>query len=389
MFPGLSTRWSTEAVIGDGSRTVVTKIFVAPFNTPCSPTANAGALATLVPVSGYTKVDRTATTWGTVEFTYEPDGIVNTTPTGLTHPVSPNGNELWVWQGFAYPDNTTEYAQLGVFPIEPVTINYGSGTTGNNVLVDGSDRSSTMSRLKSVTSITLAAGTSVVSAIQTLILSRIPWATFSVAGGVGAFTIPAVLSYPQNTDLWQSCQTIAGGAGLEVFSRYDGMFVIQPIPNWAMLAPVFACSATSSPNILKGQRVLTRVGVANDILTNGEGTSLPAPVGGRAQNTNPTSPTSISGGWGDVPNVITSSLYTSDAQANAGAQAELFQELGQVDTHGPLEIIPNPALQVEDVITAQSSLAGLPAAVNYVVDVVETPFEPGNQQLTLRRAIPE
>jgi hypothetical protein len=387
MYPGLSNNWSTEATIGDGSRTVITKIYVAPSNTPCSPTSNSGALATLVPVTGYTKIDRTASTWGVCEFTYEPDGTTNTTPTGLTHPVSPNGNELWVWQGFVYPNGSSEYAQLGVFPIETVTINYGQ--TGNNVLVDASDRSSTMSRLKSVTSITLAAGTTVVAAIQALITSRIPWATFAVASGVGAFTIPAVLSYPQNTDLWSSSQTIAGGAGLEVFCRYDGVFVIQPIPNWAMLTPVFAVSATTNPNLLRGQRVLTRVGVANDILTNGEGTSLAVPVGGRAQNTNPTSPTSITGGWGDVPNVITSSLYTSDAQANAGAQAELFEELGQVDTHNPMEIIPNPALQAEDVITGQSSLAGLAAAVNYVIDVVQTPFEPGNQQVTLRRAIPE
>jgi hypothetical protein len=96
-------------------------------------------------------------------------------------------------------------------------------------------------------------------------------------------------------------------------------------------------------------------------VVSGEGTGVATPVRADVTDTNPNSPTYVSGPFGDVPVFTTSPLVLTTGQATTKATAQLKRNLGQVEFLN-LYLVPNPALDVNDVVSVTRARLKLFAA---------------------------
>ena len=293
-------------------------------------------------------------------------------PIDLTSPVSPGGNEIQVSAGWQYQDGTTEIVPVGVFPI--VTTQSVSSAQDYTLTITVDDRSWSIARRALLVPYIVNGATTVDEAIAALITSAI-----DNNGGAGLPPIPYSIlptaqlapsnTFNQGDDPWQDALTLAGGVGYELFADQFGSLVGRPIPVPGSTADWTYGPPGSGANVIpftKLTRVLTADGVSNDFVIATENSSVSAAIQGVAEDNGVTSPTRVSGPFGNIPTFATSQTSTTLAAAQAEANYDLQVSLGQVDTI-QLETVLNPALTIDDVISVTDARSRLNGAL-YVVD---------------------
>src|SRR5690554_7219814 len=113
--------------------------------------------------------------------------------------------------------------------------------------------------------------------------------------------------------------------------------------------PVWEVKAGRGGVLVQASRRLTREGVYNAVVAEGEGVDDAAPVRAVAIDTGPNSPTRFGGRFGKVPRFYKSPLLTTPAQAQSAARAILRRSLGapySVD----FQAMVNPTLRPFDPI---------------------------------------
>lgn len=113
--------------------------------------------------------------------------------------------------------------------------------------------------------------------------------------------------------------------------------------------PVWEVKAGRGGVLVQASRRLTREGVYNAVVAEGEGVDDAAPVRAVAIDTGPNSPTRFGGRFGKVPRFYKSLLLTTPAQAQSAARAILRRSLGapySVD----FQAVVNPTLRPFDPI---------------------------------------
>ena len=116
-----------------------------------------------------------------------------------------------------------------------------------------------------------------------------------------------------------------------------------------------------------GSTSLTFTGCSGGSGTLATGNSVTEPMPrGIAFDANPMSPTYIGGSYGEQVDYSSSSLYTSQPQAQAAADADLLLALGSIES---LEVkgVPKPDTDVDDVVLVTRARSGL-ASELYVID---------------------
>jgi enamine deaminase RidA (YjgF/YER057c/UK114 family) len=125
--------------------------------------------------------------------------------------------------------------------------------------------------------------------------------------------------------------------------------------------------AEGAANIADGlRRVVSRAKAPNYIIRTGVGSGLSSPVSAVAQDADPLSPTFVGGKYGVVPDPQSSPLITTQAQAQAAANAALRVALGTVEGV-TVSAVAKPDHDVDDVIVVTRARSGLNAA-KYVID---------------------
>jgi hypothetical protein len=117
---------------------------------------------------------------------------------------------------------------------------------------------------------------------------------------------------------------------------------------------------------------VSRANAPNYFIRDGQGTGIDAPFRAIAVDDNPASTTYINGPYGRVVDYSASSLYATQAQAQAAADADLLLALGSVEAL-TLNAIPKPDHDVDDVIEVTRVRSGLSNQL-YVLDAITMGF---------------
>jgi hypothetical protein len=308
--------------------------------------------------------------------------------------VTPWGNELRLYNGVTYDDGTQELLLMGVFGIVDVSIDDSGGDLV--VTADGSDRSRAIQRDVFGDTYPIPPGTNVGQAIQQIIVSRNVGFTISFNfAPIDAVTGSTPIVFQPGDDPWAAVADpvsgLAASIGCELFPDANGVFTLLPIPDPTTASIAWTYDATEGveTNLAADvSRVVSSDGKANHVIRDGIGTGVDVPFRGEAMDTDPTSSTFVGGDYGDVIDYSASSLYATQEQAQAAAEAQLAINLGSAET-ATLTAIVKPDGDVDDVISVTRVRAGIASNTLYVIDAITTGFgASGTQQITCRALAP-
>lgn len=276
------------------------------------------------------------------------------------------GREFQVYRGIIYEDGTFENIRLGIFRIHELKV-----TTNNNnrvMTIRGRDRSDKVRRARFTDVYQIAAGTNVGTAVRTLLEQA----------GISDFNFTPISSvttkraYQRGGDRWAAAQEIATAAGYMLYFDADGIANMQVIPNANTRATDWEYKDEEGAYpILALERTGTDDRIYNHIIVTGE--SDKAVVRAEASDTVAGSPTSIAN-FGDVPFFKVVAATTAQADAQRLADRILQQSIRGTE-QVVLTIIPNPAMEINDVVYIRDALSKVDA--NYVVSFFSVPFERG------------
>lgn len=264
--------------------------------------------------------------------------------------VSPYGKEIHLFRGITYSTGDTELCPLGVFR---VSINDVEDSGAPSLSITGYDRSRTISRNRFTDYYVIASGTNYSTAIQNLILNRLPGCPVSFA--TTTQTTPAIFLDPQ-ADPWVEATKMARVIGMEIFFDVYGTCVLQPEPVISA-TPVITLSDSSSSTLIRVSKNLTDEPGINGVIVTSETTSG-SPARGEAWDTDPSSLTYYLGPYGKVPAFETSQYAVTSAQCTASAVASLQRQIGGTE-QASCSIIPNPALSEGDSVQLVRAKAGV------------------------------
>lgn len=173
---------------------------------------------------------------------------------------------------------------------------------------------------------------------------------------------------------------LAQSIGARVYFNADGVAVVEPISG--VLADPYWTVGTGPGGVrLRAARGLGRGNTYNVAVVTGESTTDVPPVYGVARDNDPRSRTRWGGPFGKRPRFYTSSLVTTQAQAQAVAAGMLAGVTGIVETHD-LESLPHPGLEGFDVLEVELGEAGSGRYVRELVQTATIPLGIGAMSLT-------
>lgn len=332
--------------------------------------ADNNVLATLNVVGGSVTVDaerlvrREA---GTLQITDQ-----SLTPLQANDLLSPlNGYEIKLFRGVEFADGTTERVPLGVFGYTSVTLeDAGAGLV---VTLDGLvDRSERIARARYATCQTFVNGTSVESAVQSIILAAWPNCPFNTFPTTGK-TMPSV-SYgvEGDGDPWSDAVSIAEDKGYRLFFDQNGKLT--------MSAQILDVPDTGIVNYGTTQLMVTALAKTwdtsdtyNGVIAVGENSRLLIVPRAVVWDDVPTSPTYYLGDFGKRPRIYSSPLILTNADAAEAALVQLNKSKGLGEQLRWSQIV-DPSLDVDDAVGITN--ADMSIAAVYLLSRITIPLSP-------------
>lgn len=281
----------------------------------------------------------------------------------------PLGNELKIWSGVQYRDGTQEWVPQGLFRIAKPSLT--SGSDGVTVSLDMYDRSRSVSRAKFTKPYSIANGTNYITAMRTLLKSRLPWLTDDdILSTTTSYLTPALV-FTDDDDPWECLMDMGSSIGCEIFWNNDGKCMIQAENDPSYTPSSFGYIDGETMNALEVNRDLDDEDAFNGVIVTGENSDLPVPVRGEAWDTDPGSPTYYDPSspsaslYGAVPYFESSQFVTTNAQCVASAQALLTRVRGIIEQVS-FSAINNPAHQSGDIVTFTHAKVAVDN--NYILD---------------------
>ena len=329
-----------------------------------SSTANASYLGTLPIISGTVTIDRTAIIRRQLTLTV-PATALNLTngktwlprvPSDYLHPAS--GTELRVRRGIVLPGGSTEYVPLGYFVIVSVTIN--DAGNGSVLQINAVDRSHIVSVNTWTDTYTVAAATTLGTALKALLADRAPSLPSLVIDSSLSGTLTgaqAVLGTDGNGDPWNDAVTnLSDNAVAALYFDALGIPKLQPQPS--ITGTSVATITEGSPGqLLSENRSINSAGIPNQVIVIGQASGS-TPVSATATDLDPTSPTHYGGSFGTRTLTQTVQGITDAGAAQIKANA-LLAAYGGIPEDISLSMIPNPAFDAGDIITVTRPSLGL------------------------------
>lgn len=255
----------------------------------------------------------------------------------------------------AYADVADEWVPLGVFGISRPKVSSRDG--GVTISVEGYDRARRIQRAKLTDSYRIANGTDLDAAIAYWLINR--WSDVpNLVTTAPPSTLTHKAVFDVETDPWQAMQELAEAHGSELYFNEEGIPVRRLIPDPTNQAPVASYQRDMTGLITELERVLDDEDTYSGVIVTGESTSAATPVRAVAWDNDSTSPTWVSGKFGQVPFFYTSPHITTSALAVSTAAALLPRYSGFVET-AEWEQVPNAALQAGDLVEATDARLGL------------------------------
>jgi hypothetical protein len=279
-----------------------------------------------------------------------------------TGPLAPYGTMLKAYRGVQYPTGAIEWCPLGVFRIDGPSVAMEPGT----VTVSASDLSTGVRDARFLAPTTSITSNAIRAEIARLVRGAYG-AAFPVRDLTGKTTLTPALTW--DTDRWGAIVQLASSLGAEVVFDGNGQCIIQP---QAQVTDAVDWPVTSSQVVVRGTRALSREETYNIVVASGERTDNTPPVRAVAQDTDPSSPTYVSGPFGPVPVFYSSPVLATTAQA-ATAAATILGRVRTMARRVAFECVPNPAVDVGDMIQITYPDGSWE---KHIVDSLQIPLQP-------------
>ena len=263
-------------------------------------------------------------------------------PRDPSSPLAPYGTELVVQYGIRYLAGT-EYVPVGVFRLDEAR----GGIAGGEVAITAPDRSRAIADAEFLTPRASSVGLTIPLQIAELVREVLPGA--DVLDLIGSVAVTPRVIWER--DRWGAIETLATSIGGEVLFDPQGRFVIRPVPSPSAL-PSWWLQIGPSGTIIKGESLISRIGVRNAVVARGERADDALPVFAIAYDDDPGSPTWWDGPFGQAPLIWESPLLTTTKQARDAAHG-LLERYRAAIRELSLEMVPQPLLEPGDVVAVQ------------------------------------
>lgn len=296
-------------------------------------------LENIIPIEdGSITFDSTAQIMGSLSLTTSQSWPVNSQDL-----VTPYGNEVFVERGVVYGDGSTEWVSQGYYRINSVEQDNAPNGT---LAISAQDRMAGIIDARITSPITFAAGTTVLTMIESLVTAVYPWAVFDYNPTLATASIN--VAQTTTDDRYGFIDSLVTSYGMVWYWDYRGVLFIDVPPN--LSSPVLTINSGSHGALVSLARTLDRQSLYNGCVATGQSASSDPPPFAVVVDTNPASPTYWYGQFGQVPQFYSSSFLTTNDQCVSAATSLLLQSTGlpyEVD----FGMVPNPALAVFDPVT--------------------------------------
>lgn len=294
----------------------------------------------IVHTDGSVTVDRGSAVRRTCSVTATDTSLIPMTP---TEQLAIYGGRLLIRRGVIYGDGVVEAVPLGLFRIDSIE---GDPALGP-VTINGSGLEAAIADDKFITPYTTRGATAAVTAITGLIQDSMPGAV--VVNRASDATL-GTMTWDVQGDRWAAVQECATAIGAEVYADADGQFVIAELPDMLTAAVAWDVNAGEDGVLISANRSFSRDGMYNYVVASGENSEdNAAAVSASASDTDPTSPTYVSGPFGRVPKFYSSATIINSGLAQ-GAANKLLRDALKPNATVSLTSLPNPCLEPGDVL---------------------------------------
>lgn len=281
--------------------------------------------------------------------------------------LTPYGTEIRLWYGVgAYPrtlladtlakyvvSEDQEWVSIATCRISAVDVaDDGSAT----IAVEAFDRARTIARNLFTAPYIIGAGTNYVTAISAMVQDRLPDVDMDLVSGVDD-TTPLIVIDPES-DPWGEITKMATTIGCDAYFNSDGTFVLAQVPDAAEEDIDWTYREGRDSTLISTSRRMDDDPGYNGVVLTAESTTLPAPLRSEVWDMNPNSPTYADGRYGRVPKFMTSPYPTTQAQADAFANAELQRLVGGTEQI-TLATVPHPLHEPGDCVYVQRAASGV------------------------------
>lgn len=262
-------------------------------------------------------------------------------PSVAADSLSPYGSEVHVRVGFRYTDGSIETVPVGVFRIQDV-----DPDSGHLVPLVGEDRSVVVATAIWEQPYVIAEGTNLATAVQTAMNLIFPGLTHVYSPT--SVTLPLTV-FQEGGNPWADLRKLVrDAAGFELFFDTLGRDVLRPIPDPTTSPVVWDFSPGQGNLLLTANNRQSGRPIRNVAVAEGEGSGVTTPIRAVAEITDPLSPI-FPGSIGRRPTIRRSPAITTQAQADATAEADLQQEAGRSEQFR-FTAAPHPAHDAGDVV---------------------------------------
>lgn len=292
--------------------------------------------------------------------------------------LSPIGSELLISYGVVLQPGEVEYIQVIRGPITRAQRQVPTTGNGDALTVTVADRSSKVAEARFDAPTQTIAGATTVAEISRLITSVLPNVT--VTDLTGSTKVAPLLEMER--ERWSDgIEKLADSIGAEVFATPEGNFVIRPQPT-VDHPPVWTLDAGDGGVLVAEDSEFSRDLTYNRVVASGQRVDGIPPVYAVVSDTDPNSPTYISGPFGVKTRFYSSQLLTTVPQCESAATSMLARVTGN-HMNVSFSAITNPALEAGDVIR----LLFEDRDEIHIIDRVEIPFRPGDVQQIKTRSL--
>ena len=283
--------------------------------------------------------------------------------------------------GFGGADVVTQYrkrteqelAPLGVFGLTSRQVS--DGPMGLTIRLTGQDRAMAY-QVPMANALAIPGNTSVEQAIVNLLAVANP--TLNLLAMNTGHTVGPLL-YPPDIDVWAEAQELADSVGARLYHDRTGQCVLMP--SGASYFPV-ASYGEGDGLLLSLERTEDSDTIRNVVIAE----SVNGMIRAVAYDDDPSSPTFAGGRYGFRPIAIANQHFSTVEQAQQAASGRLVYELGRAETVS-FTAVPDPGLDVDDVVTVNRPRAGLEWR-GLVVDTVDMPLgAEDTMQVGCRRSV--
>ena len=297
--------------------------------------------------------------------------------------LTPFGNRIRAYRGITYGDGT-----IVSFPVFYGRIEQVQMTRSGSVSVSANDLAADVVDAQFETPTSSVPANTISTEFRRLVRDAVPDATFGTSDLTGTKIAPLTWQ----SDRAQALDDMSATVAMLWYPLADGAFV-QRLTPWTAPGRVPLLTLRDGTDAPPGQQnavadwtiTISRSGVYNSVVFTAERQDGSAPVHAIVRDLDATSPTYYLGNFGKKPLLIQNQAALSQSQCLSAARSALNAATAITQVWDPVSIVPDPSLELGDLIGLEADrAASIQAVVGFTLPLRET----GDMPLNLRAYAP-